>query len=237
MLGRLEEAFTSQRRFLDDTSHELRTPLTVIRGQVELLELDETPEERAETTRLVLDELDRLSRMVDDLFLLARAQHPDFLRPDRVPVASFLDDLHRRLSTLTPIELAVDVPPDLTITADPHRLAQVVTQLVANAVKHAGPEPRVELGARRDGGSLVVWVADDGPGVPIEDAAHVFDRSHRGVAADRGGAGLGLAIVRAIAEAHGGAARLAPTAEGARFEVTIPVTGEPLGAAGRVSSV
>ena len=203
----------------------------MIRGEVELLELDETPEERPETTRLVLDELDRLSRMVDDLFLLARAEHPDFLRLDRVQVAPFLDDLHRRLSTLTPIELTVEVPTDLTITADPHRLAQVVTQLVANAVKHAGPEPHVELGARleepRHAGAdqrhVVVWVADDGPGVPLDEAPHVFDRSHRGIAADRGGAGLGLAIVRAVAEPHGGSARLAPTARGARFELALPL--------------
>ncbi len=196
----------------------------MIRGQVELLELDETPEERAETTRLVLDELDRLSRMVDDLFLLARAEHPDFLRPDRVKVATFLVDLHRRLSTLTPLALVADVPDGLVITADPHRLAQAVTQLVANAVKHAGADPRVELGARVDDGELVVWVADDGPGVPVDEAPRVFDRSHRGVAADRGGAGLGLAIVRAIAEAHAGSARLAPTAQGARFELRLPLT-------------
>ena len=223
MLGRLEEAFTSQRRFLDDTSHELRTPLTVIRGQVELLELDETPEERAETTRLVLDELDRLSRMVDDLFLLARAEHPDFLRPDRVEVATFLADLHRRLSTLTPLALAADVPDDLVVTADPHRLAQAVTQLVANAVKHAGPEPGIELGGRVEGRYLLLWVSDDGPGVSIDDAPHVFDRSRRGAGAQRDGAGLGLAIVRAIAVAHGGTARLAPTAAGARFELRLPL--------------
>jgi len=125
------------------------------------------------------DELVRLSRMVDDLFLLARAEHPDFLRPDRVEVATFLVDLHRRLSTLTPLELGVDVPDD------PHRLARTVTQLVANAVKHAGPHPAVELGARVDGTSLVLWIDDDGPGVPVDEAPHVSDRSHRGVAAER----------------------------------------------------
>lgn len=101
-----------------------------------------------------------------------------------------------------------------------------MTQLVANAVKHA-PGAGVELGAQLDGRGteqrLTFWVADDGPGVPVADAPHVFERSRRGSASRSGGAGLGLAIVAAIAEAYGGLARLAHGGGGARFEVILPL--------------
>lgn len=227
MLTRLEEVFATQRRFLDDTSHELRTPLTVIRGQVELLELDDTAEGRAETVHVVTDEVDRLSRMVDDLFLLARAEHPDFLWAEQINVGELMEQLHRKLRTLTPLTLRVDVPDALTVRGDRQRLTQAVMQLVANAIKHAGEDARIELGAQVAGADLVLSVTDDGPGVPATAAQSIFRRFRQAPGGARGGAGLGLAIVWAIAEAHGGTARLAESSSGARFELAIPLAQDP----------
>lgn len=224
MLSRLERVFATQRRFLDDTSHELRTPLTVIRGHVELLELDNTPAAREETTRLILDEVDRLTRMVDDLFLLAQADHPHFVRKERIGVPEFMTELGRKLSPLARLRLTVDVPAGLSINADAHRLTQAVMQLVANALKYAGRDPAIDLGAEVNGDDLVLSVTDDGPGIPPQQALEVFERGRRGAKGTTRGAGFGLAIVRTIAEAHGGTARLAPgTAVGARFELAIPL--------------
>lgn len=226
MLTRLERVFATQRRFLNDTSHELRTPLTVIRGHVELLELDNTPSARAETTRLILDEVDRLTRMVEDLFLLAQADHPDFLRKGPLVVPEFMTELGRKLSTLARLRLTVDIPAGLSINADAHRLTQAVMQLFANALKYAGHDPAIELRAEISGNDLVLSVTDDGPGIQPQQAVEVFERGHRGAGETAHGAGFGLAIVRAIAEGHGGTARLAPgTTAGARFELAIPVGG------------
>ncbi len=224
MLARLEEVFATQRRFLDDTSHELRTPLTVIRGQAEMLEIDDTAQARAETVHVVIDEVDRLSRMVDDLLLLARAEHPDFLRLGQIDVVELMGELHRKLTTLSPLSLHVDVPAAQTVRGDRQRLTQAVMQLVANAIEHAGESANIELGAVVAGHDLVLSVSDDGPGVPRDEAESIFDRSSQGAGASGRGAGLGLAIVRVIAEAHGGSARLADAQPGARFELMIPLT-------------
>lgn len=223
MLTRLERVFAAQRQFLDDTSHELRTPLTVIRGHVELLELDETRAERRETVRLVTDEIDRLSRMVDDLFLLARSQQPDFVRLELLDVSDLLHQLHRKLAMLAPLEWQVEVPAGLMVAGDSQRLTQAVMQLVANATKHTPEGATITLSAEVRDAFVVLSVADDGRGVSREDAEQIFRRSSRGDAAGGTGAGLGLAIVLAIAEAHGGTARLAEDGTpGARFEILIP---------------
>lgn len=224
MLARLEQVFATQRAFLDDTSHELRTPLTIISGQIELLALDDTTEARAETIELVTEEVDRLSRMVDDLFLLARAEHPDFLRLEVVGVEDLMEGLHRKLSELAPVRVRVETPPDLTVQGDRQRLTQAVMQLVANAVKHAGETAAIELHARSEGPDLVISVDDDGPGVPPREVELIFDRAARGGQGAPGGAGLGLSIVRAILEAHGGTARVASRlGPGATFELRLPL--------------
>ncbi len=225
MLGRLELAITAQRRFLDDTSHDLRTPLTVIRGHVELLELDGSPAARRETVALVLDEVDRLSRMVDDLFLLAHARHPDFLRRERLDLGALLHDVHRKVTALGERRWLVDTDGQVLVDGDPQRLTQAIMQLVANAVRHTAAGDSVSLSASVRDGRAVVAVTDSGPGVDPADAERIFTRFDRGRAAGpAGGAGIGLAVVRAIAEAHRGTARLVPTeGSGARFELLLPL--------------
>lgn len=227
MLTRLERAITTQRQFLDDTSHELRTPLTIIRGQLEVLEFDASPAEREEAVALVLEEVDRLSRMVDDLFLLAHAQRPDFLQRRRVDLGELLRDVHRKVTALGDRRWHVDARDGLHVDGDPQRLTQAVMQLVANAVRHTVDGDDVRLSTSARDGCAVVTVADSGPGVDPEDAPRIFARFGRGRAArPAAGAGMGLAIVLAIAEAHGGTARLVPGGgAGARFEIVVPLAG------------
>lgn len=226
MLTRLEQAFTTQRQFLDDTSHELRSPLTVIRGHMELIELDETPEERARTVALVTDEVDRMNQIVSDLFLLARVERPDFLHLEQVELRELVLTVHRKMGALAQRDWQVQAPPTTIITADRHRLTQALLQLADNAVKYTDDDAAIRLGANVATGRVRLWLADCGPGVPAEEAEHIFTRFKRGSASQppsAGGAGLGLSIVSAIAEAHGGSAALVPRPGwGACFEIVLP---------------
>ncbi|WP_081416466.1 sensor histidine kinase [Arthrobacter castelli] len=226
MLGRLEQAFTAQRQFLDDTSHELRSPLTVIRGHIELIELDETAEDRAETVALVTDEIDRMDKIVSDLFLLARAEQPDFLETERVDLRTLIQDVHRKATALASRDWQLQLPAETAITADRHRITQAMLQLAENAVKFTGDDAGIQLGASVAGDDVVFWIQDTGPGVSTADAEMIFNRFKQGTSPQRKqGAGLGLSIVSAIAEAHGGSVRLASSEVGARFEMTIPRSG------------
>ncbi|WP_026534568.1 sensor histidine kinase [Arthrobacter sp. H14] len=227
MLTRLEQAFTDQRQFLNNTSHELRTPLTIIRGHIELIELDETPAERAKTVALVTEEIDRMNELVSNLFLLAQAQRPDFLQLEPMDVQDLVSAVHRKATALAPRDWQVHAPQRIIINADRNRLTQGMLQLAENAVKFTDDDSVIRVGADVAADTVTLWVVDTGPGVPAEEAAHIFERFRRGSAKVRGGsqggAGLGLSIVAAIADAHGGSARVIPgIASGARFEIVVP---------------
>jgi signal transduction histidine kinase len=229
MLDRLGEAFAGQRAFVADASHELRTPLTVIRGQLEVLaaQADPSAEEVRHVERLVGVEISRISRLVDDLLVLARSEHTDFLRPDSVDIERFVHDLWDGLRPTAERRFVLEPLPSGSILADPDRLAQALGNLIRNAIAHtAAPRGLVRLTVTADAGVLRFAVDDDGPGIPAEERERVFERFHRtDVARTRtaGGTGLGLAIVRAIAEAHGGQVRARASAfGGARLELDIP---------------
>ncbi|USQ76449.1 sensor histidine kinase [Ornithinimicrobium cryptoxanthini] len=224
MLGRIERAFSAQREFLDDVSHELRAPLTVIRGHLELLDLEDDPLERAATTVLLTDEIDRMNRMVEDLLTLARAQHPDFLKVGDVDVAVWTEEVFRKASVLCAREWELVPGAEVVIQADAQRLTQAVMQFAVNACQHSGADARVRLGSVVDGQDLVMWLEDDGRGVAADDAERVFERFQRG-ATERRSSGLGLSIVAVIARSHGGTARVVPAhPRGARFEIVLPLT-------------
>ncbi len=230
MLDRLTDAFAGQRAFVADASHELRTPLTVIRGQLEVLAAQRAPsvEEVRRVERLVQAEIARVTRLVDDLLLLARAEQTRFLRAEPVDVEPFLGELWDGVTLLAARRFELGEVPAGTLLADPDRLAQALRNLLANAIAHTAKDGGlVRLHAeRRPGGRLRLVVEDDGPGIPAAQRERVFDRFHRTDAArDRasGGAGLGLAIVRAIAKAHGGWVRACESpAGGARIELELP---------------
>jgi signal transduction histidine kinase len=230
MLDRLAEAFTSQREFIADASHELRTPLTVIRGQLEVLVAQEepSPEEVRRVERLVQAEITRISRLVDDLLVLAQAEQTNFLRKEPVDVREFVADLWDGISLTARRRFELGPVPDGSLQADPDRLAQALRNLARNAIEHTADQTgRVRLEVRCVAGARLGFaVVDDGPGIPPPERERVFERFHRvdaGRSRTNGGAGLGLAIVRAIAEAHGGEVHAAGAdGRGARVELVLP---------------
>lgn len=229
MLDRLETAFTAQRRLLDDVGHELRTPITVLQGHLELLDASD-PGEVESTRALLIDELDRMNRLVEELLLLAKAQRPDFLRLQPVEVAPLVEDVLEKSRALGDRDWRLDGVADVSLHADPQRLTQALLQLVANAVRFTRPGDTVALGAAVAVTSVEapearIWVRDSGPGVAPDDQERIFRRFERGEGAPGDqGAGLGLPIVVAIAQAHGGRVDLvsAPGA-GATFTVALPL--------------
>ncbi len=245
MLDRLTDAFAGQRAFVADASHELRTPLTVIRGQLEVLAAQREPsgEEVRRVERLVQAEIARVTRLVDDLLVLAKAEQTQFLRLEPIEVEPFIEQLWGGTTLLVetgmraggeclpasvPRRFVLGEVPAGTLLADPDRLAQALRNLLSNAIAHTAPEHGlVRLDVERQAAGCIRFVVqDDGPGIPVEQRERVFDRFHRTDAArDRasGGTGLGLAIVRAIAEAHGGwVAASESFAGGARVELELP---------------
>jgi signal transduction histidine kinase len=226
MLDRLRVAFARERAFVDDASHELRTPIAVLRGEIDLA-LDAL-DDRAEVEQSLLaarGQVSRLSRLAEDLLLLAR-ERAGSLVVRRQPV-----DLHalvvasaEELGPVAGVEISVDGE-EAVVDADPDRIRQVVTNLVTNSAS-AGAQ-RVHIGLSHDGpGRLRMEIADDGPGLPPDLLPSVFDRFVRGSGArSGGGAGLGLSIVRAVVTAHGGSvdARNGAPLGGAIVTVRLPV--------------
>jgi signal transduction histidine kinase len=223
MLDRLQGAFTTQRRFLDDASHELRTPITVIRGHLEVMSDD--PADREHTMTLVGAELDRMKRIVDDLLLLAKAEQPDFLHPGPVELAELTVELLATARVLGERRWRLDALAEETVQADGERLTQALMQLTENAVAHTRPEDLVAIGSAVRDGRVELWVRDTGPGVAADVRERIFDRFARADGfATREGAGLGLAIVASIAEAHGGRVRLeSAVGQGATFTLDLPL--------------
>jgi signal transduction histidine kinase len=231
MLDRLDDAFTSQREFIRDAGHELRTPITVIRGHLELLAGGlEDPDERSETIAILTDELDRMSRFVDDLMLLARAERPDFLELETVDVEDLTNDLLTKARSLAPRDWTLEQSGRGIIVADRQRLTQAVMNLADNAVQHTEEGDEIALGSQVNGYETHLWVRDEGPGIDPDEHEAIFERLSRGRRAQGSyeGVGLGLAIVRAIAEAHGGRVELrSDPGSGARFDVVVPVEQQP----------
>jgi signal transduction histidine kinase len=224
-----------ERQFVQDASHELRTPITVALGHAELIERGGGDPERAEDARIVIDELLRLRRLADRLLLLATIEDPEFLSRSSVDVTELLAAALQRWAPidrrwrLGPVEPA-------TVDGDPDRLGLALDALVENAVKHTCPNDEIRLGSRRSGDQVAITVADSGAGMPADQLATIFERFTRLDEArtrDRGGVGLGLAIVQAIARAHGGTARVrSALGAGSTFELALPLGRTPNSPAG-----
>jgi signal transduction histidine kinase len=238
MLERLDAGAHEQQRFMDDVGHELRTPLTILRGHLELMTQGDAADV-AETRSLLLDELFRMQRLVDDLLLLANAQRPEFVRRRQLDVARFTNEVMEKIRVLAKRRWQIDEMCGVVVDADPQRLTQALIQLAANAVKYTDDEATIALGSRVEPGTvnddgvpgpdtLAVWVRDTGTGIEAQDQDRIFERFGR-VETGRGeeGAGLGLAIVTAIAEAHSGrvTVKSAP-GQGSTFTLHIPLMGE-----------
>jgi len=221
MLAALERSVGAQRRLVADASHELRTPLTAARTNVELLREGKLPaEEGARALDEAAIELDALTRLVSDLVELARGEERK-LRLEDVQLDDLVAVAVERAQARAPQVTFVTALSPTHVTADPVLLERAVSNLLDNAVKYSPDGAPIEVSVR--GGEVVV--ADHGPGIADEDLPRVFDRFYRAATArSKPGAGLGLAIVREAAEAHGGTATAESSASGARFRLALPTT-------------
>jgi signal transduction histidine kinase len=247
MLDRLQSAFATQEQFISDASHELRTPLTIIKGHLQVLDRQESPDPAfvKQEHALVLDELDRMNRLVADLLTLARATRVDFLRKESIDLDGFLQSLSAQGLHLGERTWVLDSLPGGSAQADQDRLTQVFLNLLQNAVRHTRPGQVIALGGVRAPGRVMLWVRDEGEGMSEDTAVHLFERFYRGPETRAGadtsereaddpamgdaggagdaGAGLGLAIVKAIVEAHEGSISVeSRPGAGTRFTVSLP---------------
>jgi two-component system, OmpR family, sensor kinase len=227
MMDRLEEGFRLQRDFVSDASHELRSPLTVLRGRIEQLTDHSGDREavQAEANEL-MREVRRMERLTEDMLTLAKAERGGLVQRRRVPIDDFVEDLRRDLPLLGSRHYDVESSLHGELEADPDRLAQVLRNLVTNAVRHTGPNGHIEISIGSENGSAVFAVVDDGTGIEPDQLGRIFDRFHRtdeGRSRAEGGSGLGLAIARAIVEAHGGTISASSTpGKGATVRFRIP---------------
>ncbi len=228
MLDRLQLAFNVQQEFLKDISHELRTPITVIQGQLEMLPY--RPEKQPETIALVTSELAQMDRLVNDLMLLTKAERPDFLILKPEDLDWLTEELYLKARTLSDERnWQLETKGLYPATIDKQRFSQAVMNLVQNAVRHTQPGDTIALGSLATDGYLRFWVSDTGEGVATADQSRIFKRFARATNNNRQfeGAGLGLSIVSAIVQAHGGRIELtSKLGQGSTFTLIVPL--EPL---------
>jgi heavy metal sensor kinase len=239
LLERLDRSFDEQRRLMADASHELRTPVAIISGEAALALSRDTRSiaELRDALERVRAESDRLKLIVDDLFLLARAESGD---PIMVPREVYLGEVAadsvravRSLAERKQVALAFEGSEDLPFQGDEALLRRLFVNLLDNAIKYTPAGGDVTLSAERQNGDYVVTVADTGPGIPPEAQPHIFDRFYRSDRDRRtsatSGAGLGLAIASWVAQTHGGSVALeSSNSHGSRFAVRFPASGQPV---------
>jgi signal transduction histidine kinase len=225
----------TQRRFLQDASHQLRTPITIALGHAELLAGDLAGRAEARDIDVVVGELTRLRRLGERLLMIAASEDPDFLHPEPVALDRFTMEAFRKWMPTARRRWRLGRLDHVLVTADRERLGLAVDALLENAVRHTadGEEIRLEVVRDRDGETAHMIVADGGAGIPRAELDRIFDRFRSG--SQLGGArgtGLGLALVRAVARAHGGEVRVrSAPGEGSEFALVLPVRPAPGAAA------
>jgi heavy metal sensor kinase len=208
MIEHLDRVFQSQRYFVDDASHELRGPLTVIRGNMDLLKRKLGEEERRESLNAMERESIRMSKIVDDLLLLAEVESGQLEQKQKVSLKEIvLGEMERAKALAIERKIIVEHKEDLAVRGDAQRLRQLLANLVDNAIKYTPDHGTITLSLFRDNSWARMEVTDTGIGISPDHIPHIFDRFYRvDKARSRasGGTGLGLAIVKGIAEQHGG---------------------------------
>ena len=215
-LTRVSDSADREREFVRNASHQLRTPITIARGHAELLARGAPWADTTNDAEVVLGQLRRLQRIADRLLILESADHEEFLTLQRTPLRDLVDDAAERWDVVDRRWIVGPAPPD-TVLVDRERIAGALDTLIENAVKATPPGGQIALRACMRDGAPVLAVADRGVGVPYEHSQRIFERFARvppPSQAGWSGTGLGLPMVRAIAEAHGGTARLAPPTNG-----------------------
>ena len=239
--AQLVEADRARRQLLADVSHELMTPLTAIRGYAETLALPQFLPESKEGQRavkVIQEEGERIERLVRDLLDLARFEAGGIsLTQENVDVDEIFErvaERHAKPAQDKGVEIVVEPHDDIRMVADPHRLEQAVQNLAANALRHTPPGGAIRLGARREDDAVKITVSDNGIGIPPEHLPHVFDRFYKADQARTlsGGSGLGLSIVKAIIERHGGTVAVR-SRQGVEtvFEIVLPARSADVDAA------
>jgi len=214
-----------QKRFVRFASHELRTPVTVGRGFAELIRDAQPGSQAAQDAIVVLEEFDNLERIAASLLTLARVDERATVKPAVVPLSPLLERTVTRWRPAANRDWRLS-PTSAVVKADRQRLETALDSLVENAVRYTEDGGLIELAAYPDEESVVIEVRDDGPGIPDEELAYVFESFRSG--ASRGGTGIGLAIVKTIVEAHGGAVSVENLpGGGASFRLRLPVQGPP----------
>ncbi|MGI8711829.1 MAG: sensor histidine kinase [Solirubrobacteraceae bacterium] len=202
MLERLKRSFAHERDFVADASHELRTPLTVISGQIELLALSGlSDEEDGRSVELVQLEIARMKRLIEDMLLLATSDRGPSTETRSFAVAPFLRELLAGVQPSADRRFELSLGAQGTLEADADRIAQVIRNLIRNAIEHTAAGGLIRLTAQARGRRLELAIEDDGPGIPLAERERIFDRFHRtdgSRSRSQGGSGLGLAIARAI---------------------------------------
>jgi signal transduction histidine kinase len=218
----LHAALERQERFIHDASHELKTPVTIARGHLELLRSD-----GKQDVEIALDELRRIDAILGQLLLLATAGQPDFLRLEAIELESFLEDVFMRWCDVAPRSWRLGPVVSGTLQADPERLRTALDALLDNAVKYSDEQSAIELRARWSGQSeVVIEVEDEGIGIPRDAIGRIFARFGRADTArtrSAGGVGLGLAIVQAVADHHGGRCSVQSGPHGSVVSLHLPV--------------
>jgi signal transduction histidine kinase len=229
LLARLAEAFTVQRRFAADAAHELRTPLTALALQIQLAERARDDADRAAAFAKLKEGVKRATRLVQQLLAMARLEPEASERPfERVALDALAQSVVAELAPLAaarPATLALTRVEPVDVTGNEDALRLLLNNLVDNAIRYVPAGGRIEVRTFRRGGEAVLEVADDGPGIPAEERARVFDRFYRVAGTDAPGSGLGLAIVRQVADLHHGRVELADGlgGKGVTVGATFPV--------------
>jgi signal transduction histidine kinase len=224
MLARLQTSFSAQKAFINDAGHELRTPIAIVQGHLELMGDD--PQEQQETIELVMDELDRMNRMVDDLMLLAKSERSDFLQLEVVDIESLTQELYAKATALGNRNWKIDATAKGFFLCDRQRLTQAVMNLTENALQYTTETDTIAIGSSRARDCIRLWVRDTGEGISDGDREKIFERFARASNSRRRsqGSGLGLSIVRAIAETHGGRVELiSQLGVGSTFTLVLPL--------------
>lgn len=229
MLDRIDGAVTAQKQLLNDVRHELKTPITIVHGQLEVADPDD-PNDVRQTIAIAIDELDRMSALVDEIESLADSQQALVNRMP-VDIRDFTEQVFVKASTDGSHEWNLAEFAEVACLIDSSRITQAWLQLADNAAKYSPENSPISVGSRVVDDALIeFWVADQGPGIPKEMEDRIFERFGR-VGAKRGvrGSGLGLPIVAAIAKAHGGRVTLHSSPVGSRFGIEIPLVQQEIG--------
>ena len=232
MIGRLENAFLNSKRFVADASHELRTPLTVVRAELESMASNRSLAlEFRETIGSVLEEVERLARIVEQLFALSRLDagesRAEWVQFDLADLAATTAEQMGLLAEDRGIAVSCDAAQPVLVDGDRSRLKQVVVNLLDNAIKYTPEKGRIQLRVAATDGHATLEVSDSGIGIPADALSHVFERFFRVDKArtrDPEGAGLGLSIVKSICTAHGATVEVESNGVGSRFRVKLPLT-------------